>query len=125
MLRLQTQKLLNRKITVRFKLNLKTDGPDYKMIFKFGKHVERFHSTRKQCRRIYICHFCVAKILVGDPQTLELHLKDAGCFRQIKMKKLFYFLRNSPYSHSANADMIALYLLVSSNREEKVSCASR
>ena len=39
--------------------------------------------------------------------------------------KLFYFLRNSPYSHSANADIIALYLLVSSNREEKVSCASR
>ena len=39
--------------------------------------------------------------------------------------KLFYFLRNSPYSHSANADIIAFYLLVSSNKEEKVSCASR
>ena len=106
-------------------MNLKTDGPDYKMIFKFGKHVERFHSASKQCLRIYKDHFCFTKIFVGDTQTLELHLKDAGCFRQIKMKKLFYFLRNSPYSHSANADMIALYLLVSSNREEKVSCASR
>ena len=39
--------------------------------------------------------------------------------------KLFYFFRNSPYSHSARADIIALYLLVSSNKEEKVSCASR
>ena len=67
----------------------------------------------------------LCKILVGNTQTLELHPGDAGCFRQIKMEKLFYFLRNSPYSHSASADMIALYLLVSSNREEKVSCASR
>ena len=47
------KKLLSKKITVRFKLNLKTDGPDYKMIFKFDKHVERLHSTRKQGRRIY------------------------------------------------------------------------
>ena len=65
------------KITVRFKLNLKTDGLDCKMIFKFGKHVERFHSTRKQGRRIYnvcICKQCVClykhhlrcKTLVGE-----------------------------------------------------------
>ena len=117
-------------------MNLKTDGLDYKMIFKFGKHVERLHSARKQGRRIYIvciCKQCVClykhhlhcKILVGKSQSLELHLVDAGCFRQIKMEKLIYFLRNSPYSHSANADIIALYLLVSSNREEKASCASR
>ena len=59
------------KITVRFKLNLKTDGPDCKMIFKFGKHVERFHSTRKQCRRIYICLFCVEKYLLGTPKPLN------------------------------------------------------
>jgi len=32
----------------------------------------------KQCRRIYICLFCVAKILVGKSQTLELHPLDAG-----------------------------------------------
>ena len=67
----------------------------------------------------------LCKILVGNTQTPELHPVDAGCFKQNKKGKLFYFLRNSPYSHSANADMIALYLLVSSNREEKVSCASR
>ena len=84
--RLQTRKFFCRKITVRFKLNLKTDGPDCKMIFKFGKHVERFHSTRKQCRRIYICLFCFAKYLLGSTQTLELHPVDAGCFKQIKRK---------------------------------------
>ena len=56
----------SRKITVRFKLNLKTDGLICKMIFKFGKHVERLHSTRKQCRRIYICLFCVAKHLLWE-----------------------------------------------------------
>ena len=34
------ENFLSRKTTVRFKLNLKTDGPDYKTIFKFGKHLE-------------------------------------------------------------------------------------
>ena len=71
LLRLQTRKFLCRKITARFKLNLKTDGLDCKMIFKFGKHVERLHSTRKQCRRIYICLFCVAKYLLGAPKPLN------------------------------------------------------
>ena len=37
------------------------------------------HSSGKQCRRIYICYFCIAKILVGDTQPLELHPMDAGC----------------------------------------------
>ena len=71
LLRLQTRKFLCRKITVRFKLNLKTDGLICKMIFKFGKHVERLHSTRKQCRRIYICLFCFAKYLLGTPKPLN------------------------------------------------------
>ena len=53
------RKIFLQKITVRFKLNLKTDGPDCKMIFKFGKHVERFHSIRKQGRRIY--NVCICK----------------------------------------------------------------
>ena len=77
------------KITVRFKLNLKTDGLACKIIFKIGGQFERLHSTRKQCRRIYICLFCVAKyllykhhlrckILVGNTQTRELHPLDAG-----------------------------------------------
>ena len=79
LLRLQTQKLSEEKVTVRFKLNLKTDGLDYKMIFKFGKRIERLHSCSKQCLRIYKDHFCVAKILVGNTQTLELHRADAGC----------------------------------------------
>ena len=86
LLRLQIRKFLCRKITARFKLNLKTDGLICKMIFKFGKHVERLHSTRKQCRRIYICLFCVAKRLLGSTQTFELHPVDAGCFKQIKRK---------------------------------------
>ena len=35
-------------------------------------------SASKQCRRIYNGDFCVAKILVGKSQTLELHRADAG-----------------------------------------------
>ena len=101
LLRLQTRKFLCRKITARFKLNLKTDGLDCKMIFKFWKNVERFHSIRrKQGRRIYnvcICKQCVClykhhlrcKILVGNTQTLELHPMDAGCFKQIKRENCF------------------------------------
>ena len=83
------EKFFLQKITVRFKLNLKTDGPDCKIIFKFGSRVERLHSARKQGRRIYnvcICKQCVClykhhlrcKILVGNTQTLELHPLDAG-----------------------------------------------
>ena len=90
----------SRKITVRFKLNLKTDGLICKMIFKFGSRIERLHSTRKQGRRIYnvcICKQCVClykhhlrcKILVGNTQTLELHLVDASCFKQIKRENRF------------------------------------
>ena len=73
---------------------------------------------------VYTNTICVAKYLLGTSKPLN-------CIRWMqavlsKQKgKLFYFLRNSPYSHSANADIIALYLLVSSNKEEKVSCASR
>ena len=86
--RLQMRKFLCRKITASFKLNLKADGPDCKMIFKFGRHIERLYSARKQGRRIYIvciCKQCVClykhhlrcKILVGSTQTLELHPMDA------------------------------------------------
>ena len=70
---------LNRKITVRFKLNLKTDGLNCKMIFKSGERIERLHSARKQCLRIYKDHFCSVKYLLGNTQTLELHPVDAGC----------------------------------------------
>ena len=87
---LQMRKFLCRKITASFKLNLKADGPDCKMIFKFGRHIERLYSARKQGRRIYIvciCKQCVClykhhlrcKILVGSTQTLELHPVDADC----------------------------------------------
>ena len=68
---MQMRKFLCRKITASFKLNLKADGPDCKMIFKFGRHVERLHSIRKQCRRIYICLFCVAKYLLGIPKPVN------------------------------------------------------
>ena len=71
LLRMQTQKPPEQKITVRFKLNLKTDGLDYKMIFKFGKRIERLHSCCKQCRRIYICLFCSAKYLLGIPKPFQ------------------------------------------------------
>jgi hypothetical protein len=56
------------------------DGLDRKMIFKFGKHLERLHSTRKQCFRLYKNTFCVAKCLLGCTQTpCVLHPLDAGC----------------------------------------------
>ena len=69
--RLQTQKPPEQKITVRFKLNLKTDGLACKIIFKIGWQVERLHSARKQCRRIYICLFCSAKYLLGTPKPVN------------------------------------------------------
>ena len=65
------QKFLCRKITARFKLNLKNGRSDCKMLFKFGKHVERLHSICKQCLRIYKDHFCVAKYLLGTPKPLN------------------------------------------------------
>ena len=79
LLRLQIRKFLCRKITARFKLNLKTDGLICKMIFKFGKHVERLHSIRKRCLCIKntncykLLHspsfslFTIACTLVGRP----------------------------------------------------------
>ena len=84
------ENFLRRKITVHFKLNLKTDSLNRKMFFKFGKRIERLHSCCKQGRRIYnvcICKQCVClykhhlrcKILVGSTQTLELHPVDADC----------------------------------------------
>ena len=71
--------LLSKKITVHFKLNLKTDGLICKMIFKFWKHIERFHSARKQCVCLYK-HHLRCKMLVGNTQTLERHPVDSGCF---------------------------------------------
>ena len=59
-------------------MNLKADGPDCKMVFKFGSRVERLHSTRKQCVCLYK-HHLRCKMLVGNTQTRELHRVDAGC----------------------------------------------
>ena len=73
---------------------------------------------------VYTNTICVAKYLLGRPKPLNC-IRGMQAVLSKQKGKLFYFLRNSPYSHSANADIIALYLLVSSNREEKVSCASR
>ena len=62
------ENFLGKKITARIKRNLKMDGLNRKIVFKYGKHLERLHSTRKQCRRIYICLFCVVKYLLGNPK---------------------------------------------------------
>ena len=92
LLRLQTRKFLCRKITAHFKLNLKTDGLICKMIFKFGEHVERFHSIRKQCVCLYK-HHLRCKILVGNTQTRELHLLDAGCaMASLKVDRRFLMI---------------------------------
>lgn len=74
---------------------------------------------------VYTNTICVAKYLLGTPKPLNCIRGRVQAVLSKQKGKLFYFFRNSPYSHSANADIIALYLLVSSNREEKVSCASR
>lgn len=41
----------------------------------------------KQCRRVYICLFFIlhCKILVGNTQTLDLHPRDAGLLKNIKI----------------------------------------
>ena len=69
---------LNRKITVRFKLNLKTDGLNCKMIFKSWERIERLHSCSKQCVCLYK-HHLRCKMLVGNTQSLELYPLDVGC----------------------------------------------
>nr|DAI98614.1 MAG TPA: hypothetical protein [Caudoviricetes sp.] len=39
-----------------------------------NRRTERARSCRKQCRRIYICLFCVAKRLLGNaPSPFNLH----------------------------------------------------
>ena len=94
------------KITARFKLSLKADGLNYKMIFKFGKYVERLLSASNAdvytsgnlsgqgssiCCRLKAAlglsllrcapqtRILLCKILVGSTQTLELHRVDADC----------------------------------------------
>ena len=71
---------LSKKITVRSKLNLKTDGLLCKMIFKFGKHIERLHSCSKQCRRIYICELVGARPLHLLSQTVLSLKSPTGAF---------------------------------------------
>ena len=50
---------------------------------KFGGPINLLihRENHEQCRRIYICLFCVAKRLLGNTQTRELHPLDAGCFK--------------------------------------------
>ena len=96
------ENFLSRKITVRFKLSLKTDGLICKMIFKFGKHIERLHSTRKQCRRIYICLFCVAKHLLGTPKPLNCIWRMQAVLGKLKWKKAF---TSSETPHTATLPM--------------------
>lgn len=76
---LRTQKFLYRKMTVHFKLNLKTDGFGYKMIFEFWKHSERLHRGRKQCVCLYKRLFCTAKCLLGTPKPLNCIVSMPGC----------------------------------------------
>ena len=100
LLRLQTRKFFCRKITARFKLNLKTDGLDCKMIFKFGKHVERFHSTRKQCRRIYICELVGARPLHLLSQTVLSLKSPTGAFiAALRSANANFALQNTCWEH--------------------------
>ena len=98
--RLQRRKFLCRKITARFKLNLKTDGLICKMIFKFGKHVERFHSTRKQCRRIYICELVGARPLRLLLQTVLSLKSPTGAFiAALRSANANFALQNTCWEH--------------------------
>ena len=94
------ENFLSRKITVRFKLNLKTDGLDCKMIFKFGKHVERLHSTRKQCRRIYICELVGARPLHLLSQTVLSLKSPTGAFiAALRSANANFALQNTCWEH--------------------------
>ena len=94
------ENFLSRKITVRFKLNLKTDGPDHKMIFKFGKHIERLHSTRKQCRRIYICELVGARPLHLLSQTVLSLKSPTGAFiAALRSANANFALQNTCWEH--------------------------
>ena len=98
--RLQMRKFLCRKITARFKLNLKADGPDCKMIFKFGKHVERLHSIRKQCRRIYICELVGARPLHLLLQTVLSLKSPTGAFiAALRSANANFALQNTCWEH--------------------------
>ena len=100
LLRLQTRKFLCRKITARFKLNLKTDGPDCKMIFKSGKHVERIHSACKQCRRIYICELVGARPLHLLSQTVLSLKSPTGAFiAALRSANANFALQNTCWEH--------------------------
>ena len=91
---------LSRKITVRFKLNLKTDGPDHKKIFKFGKRLERFHSARKQCRRIYICELVGARPLHLLSQTVLSLKSPTGAFiAALRSANANFALQNTCWGH--------------------------
>ena len=98
--RLQRRKFLCRKITARFKLNLKTDGLICKMIFKFGKHVERFHSACKQCRRIYICELVGARPLHLLLQTVLSLKSPTGAFiAALRSANANFALQNTCWEH--------------------------
>ena len=45
---------------------------------RYQQHLVDFCCWLRILRCLYICFFCVAKRLLGDTQTLELHPLDAG-----------------------------------------------
>ena len=91
---------LNRKITVRFKLNLKTDGLNCKMIFKSGERIERLHSCSKQCRRIYICELVGARPLHLLSQTILSLKSPTGAFiAALRSANANFALQNTCWEH--------------------------
>ena len=91
---------LNRKITVRFKLNLKTDGLNCKMIFKSGERIERFHSCSKQGRRIYICELVGARPLHLLSQTVLSLKSPTGAFiAALRSANANFALQNACWEH--------------------------
>ena len=91
---------LNRKITVRFKLNLKTDGLNCKMIFKSGERIERLHSCSKQCRCIYICELVGARPLHLLSQTVLSLKSTTGAFiAALRSANANFALQNTCWEH--------------------------
>ena len=91
---------LNRKITVRFKLNLKTDDLNCKMIFKSGERIERLHSCSKQCRRIYICELVGARPLHLLSQTVLSLKSPTGAFiAALRSANANFALQNTCWEH--------------------------
>ena len=75
-------------------------------------------SQSHRLERLRICFFCVAKILVGKSQTLELHPTDAGC---VFLQNAFLMRRRSV---QPSRNVMIIKMLSSCCIKQKRSCCT-